>query len=329
MKLIGLEEHVVTADVLAAWQALEPQWQDLALAPSSVGDNARRLAEVGPERIAAMDATGLDVQVLSLSTPGVQNLESGDAVRLQSATNDTIAEAVRRNPDRFQGFATLATSSPADAARELERAITQLGLNGAMVFGRTREKSIDHPDFLPIFETAAALHAPLYLHPQSPLPSVREAYYSGFTPPVEAAFASHRIGWHYDAGVQLLRLILSGVFDRFPELQVVVGHWGEVVMFYLERIDLLSQFANLPRPLSDYLRTNVYVTASGMLSQRYLGWSKEIIGVDRILFSTDYPFEPASRGGARQFLEDADLSPEEKEGIASGNWDRLCSGILR
>jgi len=329
MKLIGLEEHIVTPAVVAAWQALDPEWQDLALTPSEGGDSGRRLAEFGPERFAAMSETGLDVQVLSLSTPGLQNLAAADAVRLQAPTNDIIAEAVRRHPERLQGFATLATPSPKDAAAELERAVTQLGLNGAMVFGRTREKSIDHPDFLPIFEAAEALRAPLYLHPQSPLPGVRDAYYSGFTPPVNAAFATHRIGWHYDAGVQLLRLILSGVFDRFPDLQVIVGHWGEVVMFYLERIDLLSQFAGLPRPLSEYLRTNVYVTPSGMLSQRYLQWSKEIVGVDRILFSTDYPFEPASRAGARSFLEAADLSESEREGIASGNWERLVAGIRR
>ncbi len=329
MRLIGLEEHLVTPEVLAAWQALDPEWQDLALVPSSGGDSGRRLAEYGAERFASMAETGVDVQVLSLSTPGVQNLETADAVRLQSSTNDTIAEAVRQNPERLQGFATLATPSPANAARELERAVTQLGLNGAMVFGRTRERSIDHTDFLPIFEAAEALRAPIYLHPQSPLPSVREAYYSGFAAPVNAAFATHRIGWHYDAGVQLLRLILSGVFDRFPQLQVIVGHWGEVVMFYLERIDLLSRFADLPRPLSEYLRTNVYVTPSGMLSQRYLGWSKEIVGTDRILFSTDYPFEPASHEGARRFLEEADLTPAEREGIASGNWDRLVAGIRR
>jgi len=329
MRLIGLEEHFVAPDVLAAWQALDPQWQDIALTPSAGGDSGRRLAELGAERFASMAQTGLDVQVISLSTPGVQNLDVADAVRLQSSTNDTIADAVRQNPDRLQGIATLATPSPGEAVQELERAITQLGLNGAMVFGRTRERSIDHPDFLPIFEAAEALRAPIYLHPQSPLPSVRDAYYSGFAAPVNAAFATHRIGWHYDAGVQLLRLILSGAFDRFPDLQIIVGHWGEVVMFYLERIDLLSRFADLPRPLSEYLRTNVYVTPSGMLSQRYLGWSKEIIGVDRILFSTDYPFEPASHEGARAFLDDADLTAAEKEQIASGNWDRLVAGIRR
>ena len=122
---------------------------------------------------------------------------------------------------------------------------------------------------------------------------------------------------------------LSGVFDRFPDLQVIIGHWGEVVLFYLERIEHLVAAAKLERPLSEYVRSNVFVTPSGMLSPRYLRWAIEILGAERILFSTDYPFEPASQGGARRFLEAADLSDADREKIASANWERLCAGIRR
>lgn len=329
MKLVGLEEHFVTADVVQAWEGLESRWQDLALAASTGGENGRRLSEIGPERFAAMEDVGLDVQVLSLTTPGLQNLEVRDAVRLQAAANDALADAVRRHPDRLQGLAALATPSPADAARELERAVKELGLHGAMLFGRTRERFLDHPDFWPIFEAAESLNAPLHLHPQSPPPEVRAAYYSGFSPPVDAALATHRLGWHYETGVQLVRLIASGVFDRFPNLQVIVGHWGEVVLFYLERIELLGMFAGLPRPLSDYVRENVLVAPGGIFSQRYLRWATEVVGTERILFSTDYPFESAPDGGARRFLEEADLSDDDRTRIASGNWERLCAGIRR
>lgn len=329
MKTIGLEEHFVTADVLRAWRALDPQWQDLALAPAAEGPTARRLADLSHERFAAMADTGLDVQVLSLTAPGVQNLAPNDAVALQTAANDVLAGAVHAHPDRLQGFAALATPAPAEAARELERAVTKLGLGGAMLFGRTRERNLDHRDFWPIFEAAAALNAPLYLHPQSPLPAVRAAYYSGFDDTVDATFASYGIGWHYETGVQLLRLILGGVFDRFPDLQVIVGHWGEVVLFYLDRIDTLVTTAKLARPLSDYVRDNVFVTPSGMFSHRYLRWAIEIVGVERVLFSTDYPFEFASRGGARRFLQETDLGEADRQRIASGNWDRLCAGIRR
>jgi len=180
MKLIGLEEHFVSGDVLAAWKALDPKWQDVALTQSDSGETGRRLVDLSGERLAAMDETGLDVQVLSLTAPGVHSLAPADATALQAASNDLLAETVRSNPERYQGFATLSTPDPKAAARELERAVTKLGLNGAMLFGRTRERNLDHPANEPIFEAATALRAPLYLHPQSPLPAVREAIYSCF-----------------------------------------------------------------------------------------------------------------------------------------------------
>ena len=329
MKIIGLEEHFVDAGVLAAWEKQPPPWQDVALGSSDQGENSRRLAELGAGRIAAMDRIGLDVQVLSLSTPGVQSLEKAEAVALQAASNDLLAEAIRAHPDRFQGFATLATPAPDEAARELERAVTRLGMNGAMVFGRTRERNIDHPDSFPIFEAAVSLRAPLYLHPQSPLPNVRSAYYSGLDDSLDAAFATHGIGWHYETGVQLLRMVLSGVFDRFPDLQVIVGHWGEAVLFYLERVEHLARAAKLDRPLAEYFRNNVFITPSGMFTQRYLRWAIEVVGIDRIMFSADYPYVPIPEKGARLFLEGADLSEADRTKIASGNWERLCSGIRR
>lgn len=329
MKTIGLEEHFVTADVLRAWRALDPKWQDVALTSSRNDEIGRRLADLADERFAAMEEIGLDVQVLSLTAPGVQNLAPEEAVALQTASNDLLADTVRAHPDRFQGVATLATPVPSAAARELERAVTRLGLNGAMLFGRTRERNLDHPDFRPIFEAAAALHAPLYLHPQSPLLTVRAAYYSGFDDPVNAAFSTYGIGWHYETGVQLLRLILDGVFDRFPDLQVIVGHWGELVLFYLDRINNLAATAKLARPISDYVQRNVLVTPSAIFSQRYLRWAIEVIGVERILFSTDYPFVPVPQGGARRFLEEANLSEADRNQIASGNWERLCADIKK
>jgi len=329
VKVIGLEEHFVFPEVVKAWQALDPRWQDFALRPATEGDSARRLADLGDERLASMRETGLDVQVLSLSTPGVQNLAPANAITLQAAANDLLADTVRAHPDRFQGLATLATPAPAAAARELERAVTVLGLNGAMLFGRTRGENLDDPGFWPVFEAAASLRAPLYLHPQTPPPEVRSAYYGGLGSAVDAAFATHRIGWHYETGVQLLRLILSGVFDRFPDLQVIVGHWGEVVLFYLERLEPLAVMAKLARPLAEYVRSNVFFTPSGMFSQRLLRWTIEIVGIDRILFSTDYPFEFNQRMTARRFLAQADLTDAHREQIAAGNWDRLCAGIRR
>jgi uncharacterized protein len=268
MKLIGSEEHFVTDDVLKAWRALDPFWQDVALTKSDVGDTGRRLLDVGALRLEASDQTGLAVQVLSLTAPGVQNLESDEAVALQTASNDVLAAAVQAHPDRFQGFATLATPRPEAAARELERAVKKLGCNGAMVFGRTRDRNLDDRANEPIFEAAAALRAPLYMHPQSPAPAVRKAVYSGFGKEIDGAFATHGIGWHYETGLQIIRLILAGVFDRHPDLQVITGHWGEVVLFYLERLEAMARVAKLKRPVTEYFQSNVTVTPSGMCPRR-------------------------------------------------------------
>lgn len=328
-RVTALEEHMVTADVVDAWQKLQPRWRDLALGPSTRGDSGRRLAEIGDERIAAMDAAGIDTQVLSLTAPGLQNLDPADAVSLQRTVNDLLADTVRNRPDRFQAFATLATPAPRDAATEMERAVTQLGLAGAMVFGRTRDRHLDAPEFRPLLETAAALRAPLYIHPQSPPTTVRDAYYAGLGDRLGAALATHGIGWHYDCGIEVLRLILSGVFDRLPDLQIITGHWGELIMFFLDRIDTnLTDVAGLNRPVSDYLHTNVFITPSGILSQKYLRWAIETIGAERILFAADYPFVPQTTG-ARAFLNSAPLRHVNRAAIGSTNWEQINMRIRR
>jgi predicted TIM-barrel fold metal-dependent hydrolase len=327
MKIIGLEEHFVTAEVLAAWRALDPHWQDVAFAHSDGGEIGARLLDLADARIAAMDETGLDVQVLSLTAPGVQSLAPDQAVALQTASNDLLAETVRARPDRFQGFATLATPDPAAAARELDRAVTRLGLNGAMLFGRTRDRNLDHRDNWPIFEAASALRAPLYIHPQSPVPAVRDAIYGGISEAIDPALATFGLGWHYETGVQILRMVLAGVFDRFPGLQLITGHWGEVVLFYLDRIDHLAGVAKLARPVSAYFREHVSVTPSGLWSERYFRWVLEVLGPERMMFSTDYPYRFTPQGGARRFLLDAALNETDRSAIACGNWERLVAGI--
>jgi predicted TIM-barrel fold metal-dependent hydrolase len=329
MRTIGTEEHFVTDEVVTAWSQLDSPARDDVLASAPPGELGERLRDVGERRIAAMDEAGLDVQVISLTSPGLHDLRPSEATRLQVETNDRIAELVRAHPDRFQGFATLATPAPAAAAQELERAVTTLGLNGALLFGRTGERNLDHPDNWPIFEAAASIRAPLYIHPQVPQPPVRAALYAGFGDDIDNGFASFGIGWHYETGVQFLRLALAGVFDRFPDLQVLLGHWGEVVLFYLDRTDGLAMQARLPQRFSDYVRRNVYVTAGGVYSARYLRWAAEVAGVERILFTTDYPYRPGPDGGVERFLASTGLAPADQERIAAGNWDSLVAGIRR
>ncbi|RKR76459.1 amidohydrolase family protein [Frondihabitans australicus] len=329
MRLVGVEEHVVTPAVLAAWGHLPPERRDLAYEPSTSGDSGRRLLSTGADRREAMEATGLDVQVLSLTTPGLQNFLPDEVEALQIETNEAIAAVVAGDPEHYGGLATLAAGSPEAAARELRRAVTTLGLDGAMLYGRTGAASLDGPALDPLWSAAEEMDVPLHLHPQSPPRAVRAAYYDGFDAEVSAGFATHGIGWHYDSGVQLVRLILSGVFDRHPGLQMVVGHWGELVLFYLDRLEHLAAMAGLPHTFAEYVRRNVLVTPSGMLSERYLRWAIEVIGADRILFATDYPFEASSQAGAREFLESAPISAAEREAIAGRNWQRLVDGIRR
>lgn len=174
-----------------------------------------------------------------------------------------------------------------------------------------------------MFASAATLGVPVFIHPQIPQRAIRDVYYSGFGDAVDAAFATFALGWHYEAGIQFVRLMLAGVFDRFPDLQIILGHWGEVVLFYLERLNAFSRVTKLQRPVADYLRQNLYVTASGMWSQPYLQRTLEVVGPERILFSTDYPYQYRPGGGARAFLKEAALSEEQKELFAHGNWERL------
>jgi uncharacterized protein len=328
MRIVGLEEHYVTPEVVDAWNSLDARWQDPAMA-GTVGETGRRLADLGDERLAVMDDAGIDTQVLSLTTPGLFNLDAAAGVSLQSTCNDRLANAVREKPHRLRGFATLALQDPDAAAAELQRAVKDLDFDGALIFSRVRDKSIDHTDFWPLFEAAEALGAPLYLHPQSPPEGVRAAYYSGFGDVVDAAFSTHGVGWHYDAGVQLLRLMLAGVFDQFPRLQVIMGHWGEMVPFYLERIEHMAAIAGLPKTISEYVAANVHLTPGGMFSQRYLRWALEVVGAERIMFAADYPFIPTAGGAARHFLDAADVTEVQREAIASGNWERLRAGIQR
>lgn len=286
MKVIAIEEHFLTAEVRAAWSAQPPEDQD-ASQGLHLGEIEDRLDDLEDGRIQLMDESGVDVQVLSLTTPALHTLEREQSVMLAKRTNDLITATVARRPDRFQGFATLPTPSPEEAALELNRSVRDLGLKGALLCGRTQYKNLDHPDFWPIFETATRLRVPLFIHPQIPQRAVRDVYYSGFDSKLDLAFATFGLGWHYETGIQFLRMILAGVFDRFPELQIILGHWGEVVLFYTERLKSLDRVTKLQRPILDYMRQNLYVTPSGMFSHACLQRSIEIVGAERILFSTD------------------------------------------
>ena len=322
MKLIGIEEHFLTADVRHAWDAIGLEAIDPSV--SIYSDTIEtRLLDLAEGRLALMDETGLDVQVLSLNTPMLHNL-GPESIDLARRTNDALAKAVARYPTRFQAFATLPVADPEQAARELERCVQAFGFKGTMLCGRVGERNLDDPALRPMFDSAAALGVPILLHPRTPDLAVRNAYYSGFQPKLDAAFATYGLGWHYDAGIQFLRLILAGTFDRLPTLQLILGHWGEVVLFYSERFAAMDRVSGLDQPIASYLRRNLYVTASGIFSRDYLERAVAVVGADRIIFSTDYPYQYRPGRDARRFLDGCGLNEAATAGFAHANWERLA-----
>ena len=329
MKIIALEEHFVLSELQDAWASL-PTAQDDLTEQFRHGEYGEYLPELGDRRLRDMDDEGVDVQVLSINAPSVQNLSPEDALALARSANDHLAATIGVHPDRFQGFVTLPTPDPDAAVDELTRGMTQLGLQGAMLNGRTAERNIDHPAFNDLWSAAAQLKAPVYIHPHVPPKAVRDIYYSGLGPRFDTVFGAQGYGWHVETGIQLLRLIYSGAFDRNPDLQVIVGHWGELVLFFADRIQWLDHLGlNLDRTLHEYLTANVSYTPSGIFSQRYLRWALEVVGADRLMFATDYPFlrADAKNGRARSFLDDAPIDADERDKIAHANWEKLTSRV--
>ena len=211
MKLIGIEEHFLTAEVCDSWSSLSLEAVDPSVAFHS-GTFVDRLLDLSEKRLALMDETGLDVQVLSLTTPSLHDL-GAESVAMARRVNDSLAEAVARHPTRFEAFATLPVARPEEAAVELERCVRSLGFTGTMLCGRVGELNLDHPAIAPVFESAERLGVPVLLLPRTPPMAVRASYYSGFTREVDPAFATFGLGWHYDAGTQFIRLLLAGTFD--------------------------------------------------------------------------------------------------------------------
>jgi len=283
-----------------------------------------QLCDLGDHRIADMDAAGIDVQVLSLTAPGVQQLDETEAVALARDANDGLADAVRHHPSRFAGFATLPTIAPEIAADELERMVREHGFKGAVINGHTRGRYLDDESFWPILERAEALQAPIYLHPTPPPQPVIEASYTGnFEPEVTGRLSTAAWGWHIETATHVLRLILSGAFDRYPGLQFIIGHLGESLPFMLPRLDftLPTDATKLDRPIGAYLSENLHYTFSGFnWIQPFLDLLLQV-GVDRIMFSADYPY--GSMASARAFLDQLPVSPADKHRIAHGNAERL------
>lgn len=321
MTLIAIEEHWMLPELTAALAALPEHLRDASLAFNEMHDNAQRLDDLGAGRIETMDALGIDVAILALTPPGTQPLPPADAVRLSRHANDVAMAAVRDNPTRLRALSTLPMSSPEHVVAELERAAAD-GHVGTMVYGRSGERFLDDPAYDDFFAAAAELAQPVFLHPQLPSPAVRDAAYRGFDANIDLALATFGWGWHLDAATAALRLILRGTFDRHPQLHLVLGHWGEMLLFWLDRADSLARIAGLDRTISDYLRSNFFITTSGMLNPALLNHALSVTSVDRLIFSTDYPFQRPTREEIDTFLGEFS-SDDERDKVSSANAARL------
>lgn len=253
-----------------------------------------RLEEAGESRLADMDRAGIDHQVLGITAPGTQVLDVREGARIASRTNDRLAEVCAQHPTRFSALAAVSFEQPDAGAAELERAVRDLGLKGLMANSHIRGRYLDHPDFLPVLEKCVELDVPLYLHPSTPpnemIGPLREAGLDG------AVF-----GFGVETGFHLLRLITSGLFDRLPQLRVVVGHLGESLPFWLHRIDHMhgKQVAaaryDVIKPLekkaSEYFRSNIWITTSGMPAAEPILFVRRMVGADRVMYAMDYPYQ--------------------------------------
>jgi predicted TIM-barrel fold metal-dependent hydrolase len=237
--------------------------------------------------------------------------------------NDRLAAAVRAHPDRFAGFATLPTADPRAAADELERAVHDLGLIGALVNSTLGSNGafLDDARFAPLLERLERLDVPLYLHPAPPSAALREALYHGLPLAVAGRLATGAWGWHAEAGLHVLRMIATGVFDRHPGVRMIVGHCGEMVPFMLDRIDAMLRPDSIALKPSDCFRRNIWVTTSGLFSLPPVLCTVQVLGVDRVLFSVDYPFGDNAAG--RALLDTLPLAPADKAKIAGGNAERV------
>ncbi len=316
MRLITLEEHY-RAPALKSVGGLPDPPPDSPMAKIQA-----KLDDLGDQRLADMDAGGIDIQVISHGAPGTEQIEPADAIELAREANDYLAASIAPHPDRFAAFATLPTAAPAEAADELERTVSEHGFKGALINGHVRGRFLDDRFFWPIFDRAERLSVPIYLHPTPPPPAVRDAYYGGLEPQVGQALSMAGWGWHVETGLHVLRLIAGGVFDEYPGLQMIVGHMGEALPFFLARSSrVLRQQAGLTRPLEDYVAPNLHFTTSGMFTYPPLTCLLEVVGADRVMFSVDYPYSSNAEG--REFVLGAPISEADREKVGFANAARL------
>ena len=278
-----------------------------------------RLLDLDGERLTIMDQSHIDMAVLAMTSTGVQQFEVDEAARIAENGNDLLAEAIKRHPTRFAGLATIPVQDPKRAVKEMERAITKLRLNGVMINSHTNGEYLDEDKYWPILEAAAGLDATVYIHPRAPSPAMREPY--------RRYRLEHAIwGYAVEVGLHTVKLLMSGVFDKYPNLRIVIGHMGENIPYSLYRMDWMHGRFSFDRPKlklmpSEYFKRNFTITTSGVNWAQALEFCIKVLGADNIMWAVDYPYQETVE--ATQWLNDAQISDDDKAKIFHKNAERL------
>jgi predicted TIM-barrel fold metal-dependent hydrolase len=325
MRVVALEEHFTVPALVRridpgaiARRGFRPR-----KAPTSGVNPLSLLPEIGEQRLQYMDEAGVTMQVLSGSGPGPDLVPGAEGIAIARESNDHLAAAVARHPDRFAGFAVLPMASPDACAAELTRAVKDLRFVGALINGTTEGRFLDHPSYDGLLATAVDLDVPIYIHPHLPPDPVRQAYYTGLPEGAGRVLESAAWGWHSETAIQVLRLVLSGTLDKYPKLKLVIGHMGEMLPVMLARIDDVGALDSdhLKRTVSRTITDQVWVTTSGIFTQPPFIAALQTFGIDRLMFSIDYPYAANMQG--RKFLDEVALSPTDMVKLTHGNADAL------
>ncbi len=327
MRIITLEEHIAFPEMTGKISEADKAKHSIGQSPA-IEKLAPKLADLGGDRLQTMDESGISIQILSVAGAGADLLSPENGPAFATEYNNLIAKRMQEHPGRFKAFAHLPTTNPQAAAKELERTVTALGFCGALINGLTNDEFLDDEKYAVIFEKAAELDVPIYLHPGLPPKAVFDAYYSKLPKISGTILSIAGWGWHSETAIHALRLIVSGIFDKYPKLKLIIGHMGEMLPMMMARCDNMfkpGETGNNERTISQTLRDQVYITTSGIFTQAPLMAAVETFGVDNILFSVDYPFSTNAQG--RKFLDEIKLPAEDIEKIAHGNAEKLLKLI--
>ena len=325
MRTITLEEHFTAPDLVRRIDpgAISRRGFRPRKPPASGVNPLELLPEIGERRLASMDAAGITVQVLSNTGPGPDLVPGPEGIAIAREMNDHLAAAISHHPDRFAGFAVLPMQSPEATAAELVRAVKELRFVGALINGTTEGRFLDHPGYDDLLAAAVELDVPIYLHPHLAPEPVRQAYFSGLEPGAGRVLESAGWGWHSETAIHVLRLVLAGTLDRHPRLKLIIGHMGEMLPVMMARIEdvFANEVEHLKRPVHRTILDQVWLTTSGIFTEPPFLAALLTFGIDRIMFSIDYPYAPNDEG--RAFLDRLSLAPADMARLTHRNADAL------